>query len=135
MLAQAPSVDIDALGGMRISQTGLHYAARADRTDIMEMLLSHGASIDAVDSKGKTPLNAAVEEQSLEAIAYLLDQGASMIRVDKCNSMREAGFGYLDDRSNVSEAHWEALAALRPRQAKRVVGPARQPELVVIVSE
>ena len=117
VLAQAPSIEIDALGGMKLSQTGLHYAARSDRIDIIDMLLSHGASIDAVDSTGQTPLNAAVEEQSLEAVAYLLDQGASMVRVDKCNSMREAGFGFLDDSSNVSEAHWEALAELRSRQA------------------
>lgn len=81
-IAEHPDLDVNGLGGSKIAQRPLHYAARADRTDLIEVLLVCGATIDAVDDTGKTPLNVALEEKARDAAMYLLDQGASINRHD-----------------------------------------------------
>jgi ankyrin repeat protein len=63
-------------------QRPLHYAARANRVDLLDVLLSCGSTIDGLDESDRTPLHVAVEEQALDSVRYLLDQGASMVRAD-----------------------------------------------------
>jgi ankyrin repeat protein len=75
-------LDINSLGGVRTLQRPLHYPARANRPDLLEVLLSCGAAIDGLDGNGRTPLHVAVEEKALDSVGYLLDQGASMVRAD-----------------------------------------------------
>lgn len=81
-IAETPGLDINALGGVRTLQRALHYPARANRPDLLEVLLNCGAAIDGLDGDGRTPLHAAVEEKALDSVGYLLDQGASMVRAD-----------------------------------------------------
>lgn len=81
-IAETPGLEIDTLGGTRGLQRPLHYAACANRVDLLDVLLSCGSAIDGLDDGGRTPLHVAVEEQALDSVRYLLDQGASMVRAD-----------------------------------------------------
>lgn len=71
----ADAVDVeDAL-----KRTPLHYAARAGHSDMVRLLLSHGASVDAQDQTGQTPLMEAALAGNPEVARVLLSNGA---RVD-----------------------------------------------------
>ena len=59
-------------------QTWLHAAARRGRVDVMELLLAHGARIDARDRWGWTPLAAAVQSDEMEAAKLLIAKGADI---------------------------------------------------------
>ena len=70
----------------------LHYAADANRWDptaqaeMIEYLMSIGASPNALDSAGVTPLHRAVRTRSLPAVRALLDGGASPRQPNKAGS-------------------------------------------------
>jgi ankyrin repeat protein len=55
----------------------LHVAVSRGCTPACELLLEHGADIDAADASGRTPLLIAVEANSPAMIAWLLERGAS----------------------------------------------------------
>ena len=59
--------------------TALHLAASSHENvaDIVRLLLKHGASIEATNNYGGTPLYSAVIYESEPAVAALLEQGAS----------------------------------------------------------
>jgi ankyrin repeat protein len=66
--------------------TPLHYAARlpqgattAETTDsqMMAVLLDHGAAIDQLSRNGKSALHIAVEYSNLQAVLFLLTRGAN----------------------------------------------------------
>jgi ankyrin repeat protein len=65
--------------------TPLHFAARAHHVALAEMLLRRGASIDAVDSFGNTPLFRATFDSKGrgEMIAMLLRAGANPNHANK----------------------------------------------------
>jgi ankyrin repeat protein len=55
----------------------LHVAVARGCTAACELLLEHGADIDAADASGRTPLLIAVEANSPAMIAWLLQRGAA----------------------------------------------------------
>ncbi|HLG56194.1 MAG TPA: ankyrin repeat domain-containing protein [Vicinamibacterales bacterium] len=62
----------------RQGQTTLFFAAEAGRADVVRYLLDHGAKVDVVDDKGKTPIDVAegnrgggVEARSKEIVTLL----------------------------------------------------------------
>ncbi|KAH9998710.1 ankyrin repeat-containing domain protein [Russula vinacea] len=69
----------DRFSGM----TPLHAAAGSvfgthrDRVDIMQVLLDHGAIIDAEDKNGRTPLQLALEEGGDDVATWLKEHGAT----------------------------------------------------------
>ena len=69
--------DDEAHGG-----TLLHIVARnqpgGSQTRNIRTLLKYGADIEARDEEGKTPLAAAVEDYTFEAISFLLSRGADL---------------------------------------------------------
>ena len=67
-------------------ETALHYAARLQsvRSGILNMLLKHGASVEAVNESGATPLHMAVAQANEPAVVALLSRGASSATED-CN--------------------------------------------------
>ena len=61
-------------------RTLLHWAAKcSDRTGVIELLLEHGADVNAgMTTSGETPLWVAIDsDNSLEGIEFLLDHGAT----------------------------------------------------------
>lgn len=49
--------------------TPLHFACVKGLVDVAQVLIAKGASQDAVNSEGKTPLDIAVERQNREIVA------------------------------------------------------------------
>lgn len=62
--------------------TALHFAAWNKHTVAVEVLLLHGANIEARDSSGQTPLHLASKAGSESTVAALLRQGAIPQSVD-----------------------------------------------------
>lgn len=60
--------------------TALHVACdQVDREKSVQMLLEHGAKVDALDYYGQTPLaNAASDDGTIVAVKLLLDHGAAI---------------------------------------------------------
>jgi hemoglobin len=73
LLAAGASVDV-ASGPTR--GTALHQAARRGYVSVAQALLDHGATIDARDAKGQTPLRRAVNCRQLQIVRLLLRHGA-----------------------------------------------------------
>jgi Ankyrin repeats (3 copies)/NACHT domain len=86
-IAETPGIDINLMSGVTSLQRPLHYPARANRPEILDILLSCGAAIDGLDGDGRTPLHVALEERALESVHFLLEQGASMTRADSESSI------------------------------------------------
>lgn len=63
--------------------TPLHHACHAGQQDIAELLIKHGAKIDAVALNGSTPLMRAVESGSLDCAQLLIQSGAKVQLVNK----------------------------------------------------
>lgn len=55
----------------------IHVAATRNAIEEMEMLLAHGAEMDATGEHGYTALHNAVEQGHLEAVAWLIERGAN----------------------------------------------------------
>jgi len=60
------------------TNTPLHYAAINGDIEIVEMLLSRHANINAENKYGNTPLHNAVESKKMEIIELLLKKGANV---------------------------------------------------------
>ena len=58
--------------------TPLFHAAGTGSTQIMRLLLAHGAEVDSHRETGFTPLFSAILSRHLEAIRLLVDRGASV---------------------------------------------------------
>jgi ankyrin repeat protein len=58
----------------------MHAAARGGNTDILSLLLEHGADVDSRDVYGRTPLigQQCVEKENSDVGQYLLDHGADI---------------------------------------------------------
>ncbi|KAL3490756.1 ankyrin repeat-containing domain protein [Aspergillus germanicus] len=59
----------------RNRDTALHYAARGNRVATAELLLDHGAYVNAADDKGQTPLAIALRFQSYDVAELLKRRG------------------------------------------------------------
>jgi uncharacterized protein len=58
--------------------TALHYAAREGHTDIVELLLSHGARIEEPEANGVRPLLLAILNDHAQTARYLIEHGADV---------------------------------------------------------
>ena len=94
--------------------TALHVAARNRCRGALGALLAAGADMEAVDARGRTPVEVAVHAGSVEEVVMLADAGAEVGRTD--------AFG----RSLVDAAvdmGWDGVAdALRARGLSAVLG-------------
>jgi len=69
--------------GVRGKSTLLHRASHEGIIDRVNLLLQHGADIDAIDEEGRTPLLLAVAERHAEVVSLLLQQGAILTLSDE----------------------------------------------------
>lgn len=58
--------------------TPLHIAAARNNTELIELLIAHGAGIDASCEDGTTPLMLAIKNNSVQAVKLLIKAGASI---------------------------------------------------------
>jgi ankyrin repeat protein len=65
----------------KLQRTGLHEAARLNRTECAKTLVQSGAVIDIDDSKGDTPLHLASWEGHVEITSTLIAAGADIDRL------------------------------------------------------
>lgn len=56
----------------------LHHACHSGQLDIVQLLLSNGAELDAPALNGGTPLIRAIESSSLDIVTYLIEKGAKL---------------------------------------------------------
>jgi ankyrin repeat protein len=68
----------DVSSGARGVELPLHVAAAANRPEMIELLLAHGAKVDCTDSNGWTPLFKAAENGCLDAVKVLVSHGADV---------------------------------------------------------
>jgi len=66
--------------GLSHCTTALHEAAAADHEEMVQLLLSEGANVEALDPSGYTPLMVAAHEGQIKAVRLLLQHGASKER-------------------------------------------------------
>jgi ATP-dependent RNA helicase DDX3X len=76
LLGEGLPVDAVMVGGLFASWTLLHAAAYAGHTKDVQLLLARGASVDARDKKGETPLLKAVSRGHEGTARMLLSAGA-----------------------------------------------------------
>jgi hypothetical protein len=75
LIAEHPK-HVNALGGRE--KTPMHVAASAGHTDILSLLLEHGAGVDIREDFGLTPLHIASRSGQPKAGQFLLDRGANI---------------------------------------------------------
>jgi hemoglobin len=80
LLAAGATVDV-ASGPTR--GTALHQAARRGSVPVAQALLDHGATIDARDAKGQTPLRRAVNCRQPQIVRLLVRHGANPHAADR----------------------------------------------------
>jgi truncated hemoglobin YjbI len=80
LLAAGATIDV-ASGPTR--GTALHQAARRGYVSVAQALLDHGATIDARDAKGETPLRRAVNCRQLQLVRLLVRHGADPRAADR----------------------------------------------------
>lgn len=55
----------------------IHIAAMCGQTEVVELLLAHGAKIDTLTSDGRTPLQLALSKEQKRTAAFLREKGAA----------------------------------------------------------
>lgn len=78
----ANKADVNLKGSDSDGQRPLHAAARDGKTSLVQLLINHGADVNAPDNNGVTPLHSAVIADALPAAKLLL---ASKAEVDAQN--------------------------------------------------
>ena len=121
LVSKGADVNAEAAGGY----TPLHVASRLGNPEMVSFLLTHGANINAKDTRA-TPLAAAVVQGHLEVVKLLLEHGADF------NAGDSSGYRPIDRIDDI--ASWyashdlifillvEAGADLKPRSEERRVG-------------
>ena len=57
--------------------TPLHLAPEGESKAVVKLLVDHGASVTAVNSKGETSIHTAAQHESVEIMELLLDKGGN----------------------------------------------------------
>lgn len=91
----------------------LHYAATSGHLDVMELLLQHGASIDARSPNGTTPLMMAAMYGTPEAVKLLLEKGAD-VELKNQLGMTALDFAFQANRRDAGQLIAQRMRQQRP---------------------
>ena len=64
-------------------RSGIHFAARNGKVDIVKVLLQNGANVNAVDREKITALHQAAQDGHAEVAKVLLENGADVNAVER----------------------------------------------------
>jgi ankyrin repeat protein len=56
---------------MKLSQRGLHWAAKRNYCSIISLLIEHGADVNAQDGSNRTALYLASKQDNVEAVTVI----------------------------------------------------------------
>ncbi len=79
----------------------VHHAARCENPAVIAALLDAGASLDALNGDGMTPLGLALEAQCWATAEYLIKRGAALEPPGGCPAMVAAARGVQDDPTGI----------------------------------
>ncbi|PAA57445.1 hypothetical protein BOX15_Mlig018177g1 [Macrostomum lignano] len=82
LLLKQNSVNPNSCGGLH-GTTGVHLACQAGRQDLLEVLATAGAALDAADLEGSTGLLMAAARGHADVVRYLLANGCKWDAVNK----------------------------------------------------
>jgi ankyrin repeat protein len=85
------------------SQTPLHAVATARSSACIDVLIDHGADVDAQSNSGHSPLHWAIINSNLTNALHLIDRGASTTVINVCLAMQSLHHRHihsLDDANN-----------------------------------
>jgi len=74
----AAGTDVNAKNILRLGRTPLHQAAWDGHKEIVELLITNSANVDALDRYRETPLHAAADEGHKEIAELLIANGADV---------------------------------------------------------
>ena len=103
------SVSVDA-AETETGRTALHYAAESGHSNIITLLLEHGADINLVDNAGRTPISLATKARGPHTFLSLLRQG--------CDIGAKDLEGYSMIHHAAKNGNLAALIALKERLEK-----------------
>ncbi|KAI1866878.1 uncharacterized protein JN550_007425 [Neoarthrinium moseri] len=89
LLESSAAISADVYG-----RTPLDYAVRSGNSNVVELLINHGADASAADKDGWTPLHSASQQGNVELVQLLINHGANGLT---CN-------GYGDTSLNIAQA-------------------------------
>jgi uncharacterized protein len=101
LLQKGANINLASANAVRV--TPLHSAVAAQQPEITEILLQHGAEVEAQQPQGFTPLHQAAHAGHLQLVELLLRYGAS------CNTISKDGHTPLD---MAQEKGWADVAAI-----------------------
>lgn len=101
-------------------QTAVHLASRLGKNDILEKLISHGASVNCRDTEGCTPLHYACQMNLPDTVAILVEKGGANVQIRNTQTnwvpLHEAASrGHID----VVKTLISLCAPLRPRTSDK----------------
>jgi ankyrin repeat protein len=112
-LALENGADVNMLS-QRLGRTPLTAAVQKGHTDLVALLITHGAVVSAVDRDGSPPIRFAVEQGRTTILENLLNHGASVDYIDTTNGwglMHMAAIGGYQDIVDLLIAHGCPLEA------------------------
>lgn len=100
------------------NHTPLHYAAREDAPEMINLLLKNGAAIDAVDAYGWTPLHMSADRGTYESLKALIAAGANPLAQDRDGATpRDKALGHYAETREAD--HWLCGEHLREAERQR----------------
>lgn len=93
----------------------LHVAAVRGSIEEIEVLLQHGANINAKGEYDFTPLHHAVEHGHSEAVKFLLEKGAD-INIKNVDEMTPLDIALILDEDGQTEEYKKIIEELKRRQ-------------------
>ena len=97
-------------------ETPLHVATRRRRAEAVDILLAHGADIDARTAGGKTAYAHAIRRGFGEVAALLVKRGASTELNEADRFAVAIGNGHLDEARAILEAHPGVARTANPEE-------------------